>query len=170
MIKPSFCSSKIMNISKLTWIQNIFVLWMKSFSYTTIWPLSCTWGIWLPRTVTRGHICWAIQLYNTCADHPNIHQSQKQCQLYEKVRFNSMTLSLSSLTKSQTEAILHPNVLFYYHSKTTYPSPGYYASFWRVHTIHDPDLLQLLSRDEELRDMPVFLMGDVHGMNGWMTP
>ena len=87
-----------------------------------------------------------IQLYNTCADHPNIHQSQKQCQLYEKVRFNSITLSISSLTKSQTEAILHPNVLFYHHSKTTYPSPGYYASFWRVHTIHDPDLLQLLSR------------------------
>ena len=78
-------------------------------------------------TVTRGHICWDIQLYNTCADHPNIHQSQKLCQLYEKVRFNSITL-------------------FYHHSKTTYPSPGYYASFWRVHTIHDPDLLQLLSR------------------------
>ena len=96
-------------------------------------------------TVTRGHICWDIQLYNTCADHPNIHQSQK-CQLYEKVRFNSITLPLSSLTKFQTEAILHPNVLFDHHSKTTYPSPGYYASFWRVHTIHDPDLLQLLSR------------------------
>ena len=45
MIKPSFCPSKIMIISKLTWI--IFVLWMKSFSYSNMSPCP-TLTIWPP--------------------------------------------------------------------------------------------------------------------------
>ena len=107
-----------------------------------------------------------IQLYNTCADHPNIHQSQKQCQLYEKVRFNSITLSLSSLTKSQkkqsyiqmsystTIARLPTPAL-----ATMHPSGGFIPYMTLTS-------FNFLAGDKELRDMPVFLMGDVHGMNG----
>ena len=120
-------------------------------------------------TVTRGHICWDIQLYNTCADHPNIHQSQKQCQLYEKVRFNSITLSLSSLTKSQQK---QSYIQMSYSTIARLPTPA-------LATMHPSGgfipymtltSFNFLAGDKELRDMPVFLMVDVHGMNGSMTP
>ena len=66
------------------------------------------------------------------------------CKIMTKDRFISISLSLSSLVKSQTEGTdIHPPTEFNLEKQFAIMS-AYCLS--KVHTIHAPDLLQLLSR------------------------
>ena len=82
-----------------------------------------------------------------------------------KDRFISISLSLSSQVKSQTEGTdIHPPTEFKSLPlclPTAYPRS---IPFMPLTSYN------FLAGDEELRDMPVFLMVEDHGMDGRITP
>ena len=71
MIKPSFCTSKIMIISKLTWIQNIFMLWM---------PSNC-WKIQDITTYQEWNLLWCPHTWPTIIQSLTIPTPFSSCSL-----------------------------------------------------------------------------------------
>ena len=85
-----------------------------------------------------------------------------------KDRFISISLSLSSQVKSQTEGTdIHPPTEFHLEEQLPLCLPIAYPRFIPFMPLTS---YNFLAGDEELRDMPVFLMVEDHGMDGRITP